>query len=77
MKGLESLRVVLVDPSAQGIWENSWLEHEATIMLPIQKVQVKGEFEVALPYASCKVDRDMGICKVRLRRPGEMVEGQP
>lgn len=77
MKGLKSLRVVLVDPSAQGIWENSWLELEKTIMRPVQGVTVEGEFEVTLPYASCDVERDMGACKVRLRRPGEVVEGQP
>jgi hypothetical protein len=77
MKGLKSLRVALVDPSAQDIWENSWLELEAAIMQPVKRVQVEGEFEVTLPYASCDVDRDMGACKVRLQRPGEAVNGQP
>lgn len=77
MKGLKSLTVVLVDPSAQDIWENSWLELEAAIMQPVKRVKVEGEFEVTLPYASCDVQRDMGASQVRLRRPGEVVEGQP
>lgn len=76
MSGLESLKVVLVDPSAQGIWENSWIEHEEEIMRPVMQVRVEGVFEVVLPYARCDAARDMGGCGVRLRRPGE-VEEQP
>ena len=69
MSGLKSVSVTLVDPSAQGIWENSWLELEAQIMEPIKRVLGLREFEVILPYASCDVDRDMGGCSVMLRRP--------
>ena len=71
MKELKSLNVTLVDPSAQSIWENSWLELEAQIMEPIKRVLGVREFEVVLPYASCNAERDMGSCGVRLRRPGD------
>jgi hypothetical protein len=71
MKGLKILNVTLVDPSAQSIWENNWLELEAEILEPIKRVLGVREFEVVLPYASCNVERDMGNCGVRLRRPGE------
>lgn len=77
MKGLKSLKVTLVDLSAQGIWENSWLELEAAIMEPIKKVRLRDVvFEVTLPYASCDIDRDMGNGVV-LRRPGDEGDGQP
>lgn len=88
MKGLQSLKVTLVDPSAQDIWETSWLELEATIMEPIKKVRLQAcrdpalrdramceeGFELTLPYVSCDVGRDMGGSGVRLRRPGDVVE---
>ncbi|KAF1927793.1 uncharacterized protein M421DRAFT_22295, partial [Didymella exigua CBS 183.55] len=72
MKGLQSLKVTLVDPSAQGIWESSWLELEAAIMEPVKKVKLRAPqdgFELTLPYASCNVERDMGASAVRLRIP--------
>ncbi|KAJ4370131.1 hypothetical protein N0V86_008867 [Didymella sp. IMI 355093] len=74
MKGLKSLKVVLVDTSAQGIWEDSWLELEAAIMEPVKKVKLEGRFEVTLPYASCDVERDMGASAVRLFRPGDVFD---
>lgn len=78
MKGLKSLSVTLVDPSAQGIWENNWLELEAVILEPVKKVKglEKGGFEVVLPYQSCDAERDMGDCGVRFRRPNEVEEEQ-
>ena len=71
MKGLDSLSVTLVDPSAQGIWESGWLELEAQIMEPVKRVVGVGQSEVVLPYASCDVGRVMGSCGVRLRRPSD------
>ncbi|KAF3009859.1 hypothetical protein E8E13_010600 [Curvularia kusanoi] len=71
ISGLKRLGVVLVDPSAQGIWENNWLELESVILEPVKDVKVQ-DFEVVLPYRSCDAGRDMGTCGVRLRRPGEV-----
>lgn len=74
MAGLRSLCVRLVDPSQQGIWEGNWIELEGLILEPLKKVRVRGLFEVVLPYERCDVERDMGACRVRLRRPGEVEE---
>lgn len=71
MNGLRSLSVVLVDPSTQGMWENNWLQLESAILKPVKKVKAPS-FEVVLPYQSCDVERDMGTCRVRLLRPGEI-----
>jgi hypothetical protein len=71
MDGLESLSVVLVDPSTQGMWENNWLQLEGAILEPVKKVKASS-FEVVLPYQSCNIERDMGTCGVRLRRPGDI-----
>ena len=79
MKGLQSLAVTLVDTSAQGMWESGWLELEAQIMEPLKRVEGVRHFEVVVPYASCDIERNMGGCGVKLKRPGEgeAVEGQP
>lgn len=71
MRGLKSLAVTLVDPSNQGIWEEKWLDLEAQLLEPVKLVMGLREFEVVLPYASCDVERYMGACGVRLRRPDE------
>ncbi len=73
MKGLEKLTVELTDPSAHGLWESNWLELEETILQPLKNVRVK-DFEVVLPYQRCSVDKDMGNCAVRFRRPNENEE---
>lgn len=73
MSGLHSLYVRLVDPSHNAIWEGSWLELEPVILEPVKKVRVE-MFEVVLPYERCETERDMGSCRVRLRRPGEIEE---
>ncbi|KZM22039.1 hypothetical protein ST47_g6778 [Ascochyta rabiei] len=71
MKGLESLSVTLIDPSNQGVWEEKWLDLEDQLMEPVKQVKGVRDYELALPYASCDIDRDMGGCGVRLRRPDE------
>ena len=76
MKGLKILTVVLIDPSAQGIWERNWLELEGQLLEPVKRVTKPREFEVVLPYASCDIERNMGGCLVRLRRPDNGVDTQ-
>lgn len=76
MSGLQSLCVRLVDPSQNNIWEGNWLELENLILEPVKKVRVEA-FEVVLPYDGCETERDMGSCRVKLRRPGEVEQGQP
>ncbi|XPS79009.1 hypothetical protein M3J09_011003 [Ascochyta lentis] len=71
LKGIKSLSVTLIDPSAQDIWEEKWLEHEAQLLEPVKQVAGVRNFELVLPYASCDVERDMGGCGVRLMRPNE------
>lgn len=77
MKGVKSLTVALVDPSAHSIWENNWLELEAVILEPVKRVVGLAQFEVVLPYASCDAERDMGSCGVRLRLPDGGEDRQP
>lgn len=77
MMGLRILTVVLIDPSAQGIWERNWLELEGQLLEPVKRVTRPREFEVVLPYASCDVEMDMSGCLVRLRRPDDGEDTQP
>lgn len=69
MKMLRDLKVTLVDPSPDGIWEGHWLGMEEVLMDAVKRVRTPRMYEVALPYASCRVDWDMGGCNVRLTKP--------
>lgn len=69
MQGLETLHVVLIDPSLQGIWERNWLELEAQLLEPVKKVVKPKEFRMIMPYASCELERDMGKSCVVLKKP--------
>lgn len=69
MKALRDLKVSIVDPSAEGIWEGHWLGVEEVLMDAVKRVKTPRRFEVVLPYAGCKTDWDMGGCNVRLTRP--------
>lgn len=76
MTGLRDLYVVLIDPSPQGMWERNWVELEERLLEPVKGVVAPRLFEVVLPFASCRVDWDMGGSGVVLRRPegGEVEE---
>jgi hypothetical protein len=69
MATLRTLRVVILDKSIDGIWEAQWLSLEDTLLEPVKAVLTPGMFEVMLPYATCRVDRDMGQSKCVLKKP--------
>lgn len=73
MRGLRDLKVSIIDPSADGIWEAHWLGLESLLLESVKKVTTVGlrRFDVVMPYASCRVDWDMGESNVRLIRPVE------
>ncbi|KAJ4305586.1 hypothetical protein N0V90_001117 [Kalmusia sp. IMI 367209] len=71
MKGLRDLRVTIVDPSPDQLWEGHWLGVEGTLLEAVKRVRGVRRFEVVLPYASCRVDWDMGDSGVRLVKPVE------
>ncbi|KAF2822049.1 hypothetical protein CC86DRAFT_448466 [Ophiobolus disseminans] len=73
MEGLRDLYVVLVDPSPQGMWERNWVKLEERLLEPVKGVVRPRWFEVVLPFASCRLDWDMGESAVVLRKP---VEGE-
>lgn len=71
MEGLEELYVVLGELRPElTTWERSWLELEDTLLEPVKLVLRPRMFVLTLPYESCRVERDMGECRVVLRRPG-------
>ena len=69
MQDLRDLKVVITDPSPDGIWEGHWLAFEHMLLEPVKKVVKPKVFELVLPYQSCIVERDMGESKVRLIKP--------
>lgn len=76
MEGLKDLRVVLLDPSRDGIWEGHWLELEHLLLEPVKKVVRPRCFEIMLPYATCGLDWDMGESRCVLRRPEGEEDGE-
>ncbi|KAL5399307.1 hypothetical protein PMIN06_007182 [Paraphaeosphaeria minitans] len=69
MKRLRDLRVSIVDPSPEGIWEGHWLGVEGILIEAMKRVRIPRNYEVMLPYASCRVDWDVGGCNAKLLRP--------
>ncbi|KAF2686814.1 hypothetical protein K458DRAFT_297585 [Lentithecium fluviatile CBS 122367] len=69
MAGLRELRVVLIDKSPDGIWEQQWLSLEERLLGPVKRVCRPRDFVVVLPYRSCRVDWEMGGSGCVLRRP--------
>jgi hypothetical protein len=77
MASLRDLRVVLLDKSADGIWEAQWLALEGTLLAPVKSVVKPRVFEIIMPYATCQVDWDMGESRCVLRKPkGEEEAGK-
>ncbi|KAF1972439.1 hypothetical protein BU23DRAFT_467815 [Bimuria novae-zelandiae CBS 107.79] len=69
MSRLQDLRVTIVDPSPEGIWQVHWLDVEGLLMESVKMVCTPRRTEVVLPYAGCRVDWDMGGSNVRLLKP--------
>lgn len=78
MRSLRDLKVAILDPSPDGIWQAHWLSMEERLLESVKKVTQSGlrRFELVLPYTECRLDWDMGDCKVQLRRPVEVQEGE-
>lgn len=76
MQSLRDLRVVLIDPSRDSIWEGHWLEIEDVLLEPVKKVTGPRRFELMLPYATCGLDWDMGESNVILRKPEAEEDGE-
>ncbi|KAF2643705.1 hypothetical protein P280DRAFT_215033 [Massarina eburnea CBS 473.64] len=76
MRGLKDLRVVIVDSSRDGIWEAQWLSLEGKLLEVIKRIKGGRFTEVMLPYASCRLDWDMGESGVVLRKPEAEVLGE-
>ncbi|KAF1962092.1 hypothetical protein CC80DRAFT_588706 [Byssothecium circinans] len=72
MRGLQDLRVVIVDSSRDSIWEAQWLGLEEKLLESVRRVGGVRRVEVVLPYASCSVDWDLGGAVV-LRKPERAV----
>jgi hypothetical protein len=71
MQGLRHLRVVLMDPSPQQLWQLNWLDVEDTLLDSVRTVTKPRDAVVVLPYPTCRTDWDMGDSTVRLRIPGD------
>ena len=71
MEGLQDLRVTIVDPSAERLWQPHWLALEELLMESVKNVRNLNlrRFELLLPYTGCNIDRDMGESKVKLLLP--------
>jgi hypothetical protein len=67
--GLRDLRVVVLDKSPDGIWEQQWLGLEEKLLERVKEVHGVRKFVVVLPYNSCGVDWDMGESGCVLVRP--------
>lgn len=78
MRSLRDLKVAILDPSPDGIWQAHWLSMEERLLESVKKVTQSGlrRFELVLPYTECRLDWDMGDCIVQLRRPVEVQEGE-
>ncbi|KAF2263000.1 hypothetical protein CC78DRAFT_534406 [Lojkania enalia] len=76
MKGLRDLRVVLIDPSRNAMWETHWLELEGDLLECVKAVRQTRWFELALPYESCSTDWDLGGGVVLRKPEGDVEEDQ-
>lgn len=73
MQGLRDLKVTIIDPSPEGIWEAHWLGLEPLLLESVKKVKTPGlkKFVVVMPYANCRLDWDLGDCNAQPIRPIE------
>jgi len=67
MQGLRHLRVILMDPSPQWLWQSEWMELEDMLLDSVRMVTKPRDAIVVLPYPSCRTDWDMGESTVKLR----------
>ncbi|KAI4608038.1 hypothetical protein J4E83_009221 [Alternaria metachromatica] len=67
MQGLRHLRVILMDPSPQWLWQSEWMELENMLLDSVRMVTKPRDAIVVLPYPSCRTDWDMGESTVKLR----------
>jgi hypothetical protein len=77
MQELRNLYVLVIDPSPHEIWEGSWLELEEQLLEAAKNVTKPREFELMLPFKSCRTDWDMGESRCVLKKPeGGAVEDE-
>jgi len=74
MQGLRHLRVILMDPSPQWLWQSEWMELEDMLLDSVRMVTKPRDAIVVLPYPSCRTDWDMGESTVRLRIFGQATD---